>query len=357
MADSASLVSVPHAAALREHVRSDAENRPGVYRLIGPEAQVLYVGKSIRLRSRLLSYFRADRGEKAAEIVAFARAVDWDHLPSEFAALLQEFRLIRRLRPPFNVQHKKERAVCFLRIPREPAPRILVTTRPTDDGAEYFGPLLGAERARASVRALVDILGLRTCPATTPLRFADQAELFEAEHVALCARAELRRCIAPCAAGCGEREYAGRLEVARRFLRGETDEPLERLRERLRRASDRWIFEYAAVVKDRIELLEGLRRSLLRTVRSLDGLTALYAVGGHAGEDRVYLLQRGLVRAELPAARDRRERAALRSRAERILRGTPPPFARIGPDGIAEMLLVERWFRRNPAERAALRPV
>ena len=341
---------------LRDHVRAHAENRPGVYRLLGPGRQVLYVGKSIRVRSRLLSYFRADRGEKAAEIVAFAREVEWDHLPSEFSALLREFRLIRRLRPPFNVQHKKERAVCFLRIPREAAPRILVTTMPVEDGSEYYGPILGAERARAAVRALVDVLGLRTCAASTPLRLADQGDLFATSHIALCARAELRRCIAPCAAGCTERGYARRLDVARRFLRGETEEPLERLRERLRQASERWIFEYAAVVKERIELLTGLRESLLRLARSLDGLTALYHVKGHGGEDRLYLLRRGLVEGDLPVPRNARERAGLRATAERVLAGPPPPVGRIGPDGIAEMLLVERWFRRHPAERAALRP-
>ena len=345
----------PHAEALRAHVRAHAENRPGVYRLVGPERQVLYVGKSIRVRSRLLSYFRADRGEKAAEIVAFAREVEWDHHPSEFSALLEEFRLIRRLRPPFNVQHKKERAVCFLRIPREPAPRIVVTGRPVRDGSEYFGPVLGAERARAAVRALVDVLGLRTCPATTPLRFADQGDLFSVDHVPLCARAELRRCIAPCAAACTERDYRDRLEVARRFLRGETDEPLERLGARLRQASERWIFEYAAVVKERMELLEGLRSSLLRLARGLDALSGLYHVPGHDGDDRIYLLHRGLVRAELTRPKDRREGAALRARTERVLRSPPPPVDRIHGDGIAEMLLVERWFRRNPAERASLR--
>lgn len=340
---------------LREHVRAHAANRPGVYRLLGPEGKVLYVGKSIRLRSRLLSYFRADRGEKAAEIVAFARAVEWDELPSEFSALLREFRLIRRLRPPFNVQHKKERAVCFIRIPREPAARILVTTRPLEDGSEYFGPLLGAERTRAAVRALVDVLALRTCPATTPLRFGDQRDLFGTDAVALCARAELRRCIAPCAGGCTEREYAGRLELARRFLRGESDEPLHRLRERLRQATDRWIFEYAATVKARHDLLEGLRSALLRTIRALDALSALYHVPGHEGNDRVYILHRGLVRSELPVPRDAQERSRLRVRAERLLATAPPPLPRIGGDGIAEMLLVERWFRRNPGERASLR--
>jgi excinuclease ABC subunit C len=344
----------PAPPALREFVRAHAENRPGVYRLLGPDDQVLYVGKSVRLRSRLLSYFRADRGEKAAEIVSLARRVEWDHHPSEFAALLRELRQIQRLRPPFNVQHKRERAVCFIRIPREPAPRVVVTTRPLDDGSEYYGPLLGAERARAAVRVLVDALALRDCPATTPLRLADQADLFGADYTPLCPRADFARCLAPCAAGCTEREYAARLAVARRFLRDESDEPLERLRVQLRQAVERWLFEYAAVVLERIELLESVRASLRRMEQSLDALTAVYAVPGHAGEDRVYLLQRGLVRAELAAPRDRGERRELSRTAERVLAGPSPSPPRAGAGGVAEMLLVERWFRRRPAERERL---
>ncbi|NIP77973.1 MAG: nuclease [Gemmatimonadetes bacterium] len=344
------------AAELREFVRAHARNRPGVYRMIGPGEQVLYVGKSIRVRSRLLSYFRADPGEKAAEILGFTERVEWDDHPSEFAALLREFRQIRRLRPPFNVQHKKERAVCFIRIPREPVARVLATTRPVDDGSEYWGPLLGAERVRAAVRVLVDALQLRDCPATTPLRLADQRELFAGDPVPLCARAELDRCLAPCARGCTERGYAARLDVARAFLRGETDEPLRRLRSLLGRAVERWLFEYAAVVQDRIELLEGVRASLLRTERALDRLTAVYTLPGHEGEDRVYLLQRGVVRAELPAPRTRVDRHRLAHRAARALGAPPPPPPRIGEDGIAEMLLVERWFRRNPEEHHRLTP-
>jgi excinuclease ABC subunit C len=321
---------------------------------MGPDEQVLYVGKSIRLRSRLLSYFRAERGEKAAEIVSLARRVEWDHHPSEFAALLREFRQIRRLRPPYNVQHKRERAVCFIRIPREAVPRVLVTTRPLDDGSEYYGPLLGADRARSAVRVLVDALELRDCPATTPLRLADQADLFGADYTPLCPRADFRRCLAPCAAGCTEREYEARSALARRFLRGESDEPLNRLRAHLRRAVERWLFEYAAVVLERIELLESVRASLLRTQRALDALTALYRVPGHAGEDRVYVLHRGLVRAEFPVPADRRGQRDLWRHADGLLATRAPSPARAGADGIAEMLLVERWFRRRPEEHGRL---
>ena len=350
-------VDEPREHPLRAYVQAHAENRPGVYRMIGPGSQVLYVGKSIRVRTRLLSYFRADPGEKAAEILGFTERLEWDAHPSEFAALLREFRQIRRLRPPFNVQHKKERAVCFIRITREPIARIVATTRPVDDGSEYFGPLLGAERARSAVRVLVDILQLRSCPSTTPMSLADQRELFATDPTPLCARAEFRRCLAPCAGGCTERGYARRLDVARSFLRGETDEPLDRLHRHLRTAVERWLFEYAAVVQERIELLESVRASLLRMDRALARLTAVYRVPGHDGDDRIYLLQRGRVRAELPAARDRQGRRLLRDEVDRILGAPPPPSPRLGADGIAEMLLVERWFRRNPDERARLHAV
>jgi excinuclease ABC subunit C len=342
---------------LRSHVRARAENRPGVYRMIGPGGQVLYVGKSIRVRSRLLSYFRADRGEKAAEILGFTERVEWDDHANEFSALLEEFREIRRVRPPFNVQHKKERSVCFLRIPREPASRVLATTRPVDDGSEYFGPLLGAERVRWAVRVLVDALELRDCPARTPLRFADQVELFGSDDPALCPRADFHRCLAPCAAGCTEREYAERLEVARSFLRGESDAPLQRLQRHLERAVDRWLFEYAGVVAERLEALRSVRASLLRIEGALDRLTGLYTVPGHDGDDRVYVLSRGRVRASLDTPRGRAERKAFRARVRRLFRTPAAPLPRIGPDGVAEMLLVERWFRRNPGELNRLRPV
>jgi excinuclease ABC subunit C len=80
------------------------------------------------------------------------------------------------------------------------------------------------------------------------------------------------------------------------------------------------------------------------------GCRALYTVPGHEGDDRLYVLHRGLVRAELPRPRDRGERRATGARADALLRRPPPAAARVGSDGVAEMLLVERWFRRKPDE-------
>src|SRR5690606_41769553 len=110
-------------AELRAHVREHARDRPGVYRMIGPSGEVLYVGKSVRVRTRLLSYFRARRGEKAAEIIGHAHGIEWDYVPNEFAALPTEMRHTKRRRPVYNVEHKRDRQSRPLKVTRAPAPR------------------------------------------------------------------------------------------------------------------------------------------------------------------------------------------------------------------------------------------
>ena len=95
-------------AALREIVREGTENRPGVYRMFAENGEVLYVGKSKAVRTRLLSYFRSEwPQDKGARLIADAHRVDWEYVPSEFAALLRELALIKKLRPRHNVMQKR----------------------------------------------------------------------------------------------------------------------------------------------------------------------------------------------------------------------------------------------------------
>src|SRR6266496_3681936 len=84
-------------AVMKSNVREAAADRPGIYRMLSGDGEVLYVGKSKRVRTRLLSYFRcAYPEEKGARILREAEAIDWEYTPSEFAALLQELRMIKR---------------------------------------------------------------------------------------------------------------------------------------------------------------------------------------------------------------------------------------------------------------------
>jgi excinuclease ABC subunit C len=337
------------ASELRADVRASCQNRPGIYRMIGPGDEVLYVGKSVRVRTRLMSYFRADRGEKAADIIGNTHRIDWEYAPSEFAALLLEMRSIQRWRPPFNVEHKRDRVFCFVKLTREEAPRLLVVREVLDDGAVYFGPFRGPQRVRDVVRELRDLLELRDCAAGTRMRFADQLDLFGADPQPLCMRADVRKCSAPCAGRCTKAEYNAQVELARRFLDGDADIPLTILRQRMDAAADRLQFEYAAELRDRMLRLEDARAELVSLRGFIESLSFVYEVPGTAADDRIYIIRRGSIREEAPAPADDAARSALTERARRLLRRRDT-YARVAPTQAAEILLLARWFRLRPHE-------
>src|SRR5204862_5610855 len=153
-------------AAMRAIVKDGAADRPGIYRMLSSTGEVVYVGKSKQVRTRLLSYFRcAYPEEKGARILREAEKIEWEYTPSEFAALLQELRQIKRFRPRYNVAMKRDgRNYCFIRLTRAPAPKLLVVRGPTGEEADvYYGPFMGAQRVDEALRELNDALMLRDC--------------------------------------------------------------------------------------------------------------------------------------------------------------------------------------------------
>lgn len=341
----------PRRAALRAAVRREAEDRPGIYRMEAGDGTILYVGKSVRVRSRLLSYFRAPPGEKAADLIRETVRIAWEAVPDEFGALLREMRLIQRHQPRFNVEHRRRRSYGFVRITRERAPRLLLSNRVVEDGSSWYGPFPQLRRVGDTLRELVNHLGLRDCPASTPVHFDDQLELLEGGRVPLCIRSELGSCLAPCAARCAARIYRARTTTARRFLEGRSDEPLRELEERMAEASGRHEYEYAALLRDRLRRFARLRDDLLAFRGEVEGLTFLYRVPGWKGGEHLYLVRRGRVLWSFPRPRG----AAARRRAvEGVARRLAEPDRGAGsltPEEAAEILLVARWFRLRPAER------
>jgi excinuclease ABC subunit C len=339
-------------AQLRADVRAGCENRPGIYWMVGPGDEVLYVGKSVRVRARLLSYFRAPRNEKAAEIISHTHRIGWEFVPSEFAALLLEMRSIQQWRPPYNVEHRRDRAFCFVKLTREAAPRLLAVDEVRSDGAHYFGPFRGREYVRETLREVRDLLELRDCRPGIPMRFADQLDIFAPEHTPLCLRADVKKCLAPCAGRCTKREYGAQVDLARRFLDGAADAPLGILRERMATAVERLQFEYAASLRDRMHRLQEAIAELRALRGTIEALTFVYAVPGFGGDDRVYIIRRGSIRAERPAPRTPEARAALREEARRILTRPEYDTGTVLPTQVSEILLLARWFRRHPEESA-----
>lgn len=343
--------------ALKAHVSGHAEDRPGVYRWIGGDGRILYVGKSVRVKTRLLSYFREDQG-KIARMMREARDVAWDYLPNEFAALVREMRLIQTWRPRYNVQHKRKRRHGFVKITRETAPRVLPVTRVVGDGSTYYGPFGRVGWVAEAVGDLVRALGLRDCRGDTPVQFGDQFEIFSGGPAPHCMRGDTGSCLAPCAGRCLNRDYQARVKEAKAFLEGRGDGPLRRLDERMAEAATRLDFEYAARLKERRERLDKLQAYLAGFRGQVDNLRFLYRVPGFRGNDRLYLIHHGRIHGEYPAPRSTPERDRIREevRAAQVRLRTRPALD-LDANAAAEVLLVAQWFNRRPKERERAVPI
>src|SRR5690606_29519376 len=147
----------------------------------------------------------------------------------------------------------------------------------------------------------------------------DQTELFAVQRQPLCVRPELDRCLAPCASGCTSAEYRERVQLAAEFLEGDADGPLRVLDGRMRAAAARLQFEYAAELRDRARRLAEARHELVSLRGLIDSLTFLYAVPGHNGDDRLYVIRRGRVHEEHSMPATDAAWTTLRERAARLL--------------------------------------
>ena len=340
---------------LREHVRTHAENRPGVYRMLGPGGELLYVGKSVRVRSRVLSYFRAEAGEKPEKIIREAEEIAWEYIPDEFGALVQEMRLIQEHRPRYNVQHKRKRAFAFVKVTREAAPRIMPVSRVAPDGATYYGPFPRVGQVARTIRDLAHVLGLRDCAAATPMHFSDQLDLFGSkaafERVPGCIRAELGSCTAPCAGGVDVAGYLERVDEARAFVEGASWRPITLLHQAMLAAARRLDYEFAAVQRDRMERMRRFQEDLAAYRGEIEGLRFIYPVTGHNGARRLYLIRQGRVSYVSPVPRTARTRRRLLERARRVYASPGRGALGLSAHEAAEILLVASWFRLRPEER------
>ncbi|MBE0591013.1 MAG: nuclease [Gemmatimonadales bacterium] len=333
---------------LKRRVAALAENRPAVYRMLDPTGRVIYVGKAKRLRSRLLSYFRAQYpDDKAARILQATDDLAWDYVPSEFAALLGEMRQIHRYRPPFNVRMNRARRAVFIKVAGGPAPKLYVGRNPAGEDVRHYGPFLGAGHLHEAIKALNDLLGLRDCSLRMPIVYRDQGDLFDGAAQAGCLRYEIGTCSGPCGGLVTEIEYRRRIQEALDFVEGRALAPLDRVIEAMTDASEDRDFERASWWRDRFDTLTWLLEACGRMQAALDSLTFVYVDPGSSGDDRAYVIRRAQVCAAAPAPRTPIETEAFCALVREHADVTPEPGP-IPHQAIDETLLILSWFRRHP---------
>ncbi len=344
-------------ARMRHRVTALAENRPAVYRMLDAQGRVLYVGKAKRLRNRLLSYFRARfPDDKGARIVASASDIEWDYVPSEFAALLGELRQIKKYAPRFNVRMKRARRAAFIKVSGGSAPKVYVSRRIGARETRHYGPFRSGAMLEDAVHVLQDFLGLRDCALDMPIVYSEQADLFGPARRAACIRYELGTCSGPCGGFVSEEEYRARVETAVAFLEARSICPLDRIVREMLRASRAKDFESASWWRGKFDTLEWLFGACVRANAAIDSLSFIYLDPGAFGDDRAYVIRRATVRASAPAPRTPIEQEAFRALVSEHA-AAPPEHGPLPTEAIDETLILLRWFRTHPAALARTVPL
>ena len=123
-------------------------------------------------------------------------------------------------------------------------------------------------------------------------------------------------------------------------------------------ASEFMHFERAASLRDKLQRLEDLREEFTRLRFAVETLSFTYTVKGFEGDDRVYVIKRGLVRAERQKPKSRKEKSALQQMVQAMFAGEPQPAPGVVPThAIDELMLVSSWFRRHPKELKRTKPL
>ena len=99
--------------------------KPGVYRMLDKDGEILYVGKARHLRNRVTSYFHGRvHADKTMAMLAQVASVEITVTASETEALLLEFNLIKQHKPHYNILLKDDKSFPFIHVSGHAYPRI-----------------------------------------------------------------------------------------------------------------------------------------------------------------------------------------------------------------------------------------
>jgi len=254
--------------------------RPGVYRMLDANGEILYVGKARSLKSRVGSYFQPSNVQpKVQALVAKTAAMEVTITNSDTEALLLEYNLIKKHRPRFNVVLRDDKSFPYLHVETEHEfPRLTFYRGSRKQPGRYFGPYPSAGAVRETLQQVQKLFRLRNCEDTY---FANRSRP--------CLQFQIQRCTAPCVGLISREDYARDVAAAIKVLEGRNDEVRQDLGRRMEEAAQQLKFEDAAQLRDQLAKLKAVQAQQIVTA-DIEHDADVIAVAAGGGEYCVALM-------------------------------------------------------------------
>ncbi|MFN8096728.1 MAG: DEDD exonuclease domain-containing protein [Dermatophilaceae bacterium] len=244
---------VPQERRRKRHLADGLPDAPGVYLFKDDRGQVLYVGTSVAIRTRVRSYFTAaEKRRRMGEMVRLAASVTPVVCATTLEAQVRELRLIAAHKPRYNRRSRHPEKAVWIKLTAEAFPRLSIVSQVREDGTTYVGPFASRRVAEDAMAAIHESVPLRQCT----------QRLSTHRRSPPCALADLGRCAAPCTGAVTREAYADVVARAAAALRADPSDLVDGLEVRMAALARQERFEEAATVRDRLgALIRGLIRS------------------------------------------------------------------------------------------------
>lgn len=236
---------------------------PGVYIMRDHTDKVIYVGKAKKLKNRVSQYFQdtASHTPKTRLMVSKIHHFDVIVAASEFEALVLECSLIKRYMPKYNILLKDDKGYPYLRLNmKDVYPSITIVSKPSDDGAEYYGPYGGRSVTHEVLEAIRLTLKLPGCHKQFPRDIGKERP---------CLNYHMNQCAGWCTTQRSGMEYRQTMLQAKQLLQGNYKTVADEIKQQMLDAAENLEFELAASLRDRLTAVENLGMKQLVTAGTL----------------------------------------------------------------------------------------
>ncbi|MDO4441293.1 MAG: excinuclease ABC subunit UvrC [Moraxella sp.] len=254
-------------------------NLPGVYKMLGKQGEILYVGKAKSLKNRVNSYFaKTIEHPKTRALVQRIHDIQIIIVRGETEALLLEQNLIKAHKPPYNIILRDDKSYLYVFMSTDKYPRLgFGRGKGNHVQGRFFGPYPSATGAKEALLLMQKLFMIRNC-----------ANSYFNARKRPCLEYQIKRCKAPCVGMVSHDEYMEDVQSALLFLGGENAQVQKMLVQKMESAAEELNFEQAAFYRDRITMVSEMQAR--QAVFRLSGEADVFAISHQAGVTCVHVL-------------------------------------------------------------------
>jgi excinuclease ABC subunit C len=223
--------------------------RPGIYKMLNDQGEIIYIGKAKNLKKRVSSYFnKQNASTKQQRMVAKIANIEVTVTHTEGEALLLECQLIKRYKPQYNICLRDDKSYPYIFLSTEhDFPQITLHRGAKKKKGRYFGPYPGIGAIKESLKLLQRIFQVRQCD-----------DSIYNNRSRPCLQHQIERCTAPCVGLIDKTDYAKDVDSTILFLEGKGGLLIDQLIVDMEQAAANLEFEKAAGFRDQIGRLRSV---------------------------------------------------------------------------------------------------